>query len=152
MKRYLLIIAWVLSIPIYNFAQLCPVKADNNAAFNWRQNPYYFYFTAGASSTPVENPFVSNSNVMNIGRFRDQQPIKDYEPLDGWNLIQYDFGSPVVGKTIDIPWIVLYNKYESILRVFMWVPNAKTKNAAKIDIKFLRNNQLTDISHSYSIK
>lgn len=136
MKRYLLIIAWVLSIPIYNFAQLCPVKADNNAAFNWRQNPYYFYFTAGASSTPVENPFVSNSNVMNIGRFRDQQPIKDYEPLDGWNLIQYDFGSPVVGKTIDIPWIVLYNKYESILRVFMWVPNAKTKNAAKIDIKF----------------
>lgn len=136
MKRYLFIIAWVLSIPIHNFAQLCPVKTDNNAVFNWRQNPYYFYFTAGASPTPVENPFVSNSNVMNVGRFRDQQPIKDYEPLDGWNLIQYDFGSPTIGKTIDIPWIVLYNKYESILRVFMWVPNAKTKNAGKIDIKF----------------
>ena len=136
MKYYFLIIAWLLSMPMRSFAQLCPVRTDNNAAFNWRQNPYYFYFTAGSPAVPVENPFVPNSNVMNIGRFRDQLGVKDYEIADGWNLVQYDFGSSAPGKTIDIPWIVLYNKYESILRVFMWVPSAKTKNAGKIDIKF----------------
>jgi hypothetical protein len=135
MKSYLLTIAWILSFSIYSSAQLCTVRADNNSAFNWRQNPYYFYFTAGSAPMPIDNPFVSNSNVMNIGRFRDNV-LKDYDPLDGWNLIQFDFGSSIPGKTIDIPWIVLYNKYESILRVFMWVPNAKTKNAGKIDIKF----------------
>lgn len=138
MKRYLLfVIAWLSLMPMLCFAQLCPVKADRNTVFNWRQNPYYFQFKAFEPAIPVDNPFVSNSNVMNIARFRNQLGVKDYEIADGWNLVQYDFGSPIPGKTIDIPWIVLYNKYEAILRVFMWVPSAKTKNAGKIDIKFI---------------
>jgi hypothetical protein len=55
--------------------------------------------------------FAANQNNRNINVFRTEVP-KDYEPADGWVLIQRDFGT--TSNPVNHPYLVLYNRFSGI--------------------------------------
>jgi len=69
----------------------------------------------------VTSPFNSQSN-WNVQDFYDNFNISGLTPdmlnSDGWEIIQYEFGTPSVPLTIP-PHFILYNKHTGVLRVFI---------------------------------
>ncbi|MEN9609697.1 MAG: hypothetical protein RLZZ628_511 [Bacteroidota bacterium] len=156
---YYLIIVWVLIMPFNGLSQC--IDSDNateNEAqniktpfqstinrFNWREESYTFNMSNRLTSVPYVltklNPFFwqeSNASTKHL----QEQPVnaKDFEPKDGWELVAKFFGEPNLGTVA--PYFVLYNRYEAILRVFVYVVPSLTfdqYNAARIDVNFILN-------------
>jgi hypothetical protein len=113
--------------------------------FNWI-DPY-----------PDENTlipeFCLNSSVINQIRIRtphsqsDNIPINhflgkpDY-PQDGWEIIKYDLGYTVEGQPtvpVDYPYLVLYNRFTGILRIFIAVSEQQHPfNVAEVILLFIK--------------
>lgn len=118
--------------------------------FDWTQE--YFPLHSNAPDiryrTTVKSPFfqIDNSNTMHIATSRDMHS------KDGWELIRQDFGyvyqpslptDPNGLKRIDAfgnldpvgnPFLILYNKYTGILRVFVAIGQIEAYSAARIQI------------------
>lgn len=100
-------------------AQFCPPQSGNTSNdidFSMSQFDAYIF---GIGQYQLNSPFYyyTNGNA-NISDFSNNVP-KDNELNDGWRLLKYDFGSP--NRTVKNPYIVLYNRYSGLLRVFMFV-------------------------------
>lgn len=75
-----------------------------------------------------------DSNNENVFSFRRENP-KNYEPNNGWTLIQRDFGEP--GRFINHPYFILYNRYTGILRIFVAISETVAGyNKAVIKLRF----------------
>jgi hypothetical protein len=90
--------------------------------FNWMQEWIPF-----SSYKFNQNPQTISSGLIRSPFYQDDNTItshfvsnKDYLPQDGWELIKQDFGYGPNGQT-DYPYFVLYNRYTSLLRVFITV-------------------------------
>lgn len=72
----------------------------------------------------IENPYFAEENKQNIDFLYDQLPEnRDYHPEDGWELLIQDLGLNMNGSisSISHPYIVLYNKFTGIVRVFYYL-------------------------------
>jgi hypothetical protein len=82
------------------------------------RNPYFA--RAGATSTFYDNP--------------------DYKPEDGWELVSFNLGLDKDGnldpERIGQAYFILYNKYRSILRVFVAIEQDQPGNIIDIELRF----------------
>ena len=88
--------------------------------FEWRT--FWYDINWQANSNPVEySPFYQPDN--DIVDHLAGPPEKDFEPEDGWELINYNLGFDLQGNPIPNPrqsiYLVLYNRYHAKLRVFV---------------------------------
>lgn len=127
------------------FSQYCEIRNESsNRDFDWRQQEYEFWLRGqGANSSDlftICSPYYSlgicsggaQANTLFIST---NNP--DYKEDDGWELINYDFGTEL--HPINDPFIIIYNKFESKLRVFYWI-NSNIRNdlnEIKLDIRFI---------------
>ena len=74
-------------------------------------------------------------------------------PSDGWELIRKDFGYGVNGSTVatrDAIYIVFYNKYRGILRVFSSLQNGSAYNGVTITLQFDDNTTTLSSNLDYA--
>jgi Secretion system C-terminal sorting domain len=114
-----------------------PPMGSSIETFRWLNDKYYVYTQTGqTAASEIWSPFSSNNNASaNINGFIVSDP-KDNDPNEGWELILKNFGTS--GDPYPNPTMVLYNRFSSILRVFIYVPQSATfnRNTAQIDLKF----------------
>lgn len=111
----------------------CPTQINT---FDWRQTHYPFYWSGDPNLTSVWSPFWNSSNV-NIELWDELFGGKDYHPADGWELIKRG----VAPDIINFNYVVLYNKYTSILRVvFALPPTQEDYQFIKVNLEFPRPN------------
>ncbi len=119
-----------------------PVNTEKPAklnTFDWRTQRYSVnanhIVNFGNPITSILSPFFKDDNL-NISHFLNN---KDMQVEDGWELIKYDFGT--AQHPTDYVYMVLYNKYQGKLRVFLTgSPVGESFNGAKILIKFNKDN------------
>lgn len=97
----------------------CPLNQTSGLGFNWMQTTFTAYLLNNPCTPYVlQSPFHSTGGMLNDNIRAFSIPAeKDYLPEDGWAYVTHDFGSPCQG--IDQPYLVLYNRYTSTLRVFI---------------------------------
>jgi len=117
-------------------------------SFDWRTQTYTLYTNAQGIKT-VESPFYNSSLTNpNVNEF-SQYTLKDYEPADGWELIQYDFGTSTVGT--DAPYLILYNRHTGLMRVFVSFANLLGQNnAITISLRYVANESRSATMEFYS--
>lgn len=98
-------------------AESCEAEdIDLSMSWDWRQERYQTHtFTYG--SQQIDSPWESVRNLNNNIIDFVNQPIKDYEPTEGWVLLQRDFGTQA--NPTNHPYFILYNRYTGILRFFI---------------------------------
>ena len=118
--------------------------------FNWRDERYYFYLlnpvTNQSSLVDKLSPYFWLQGSPNITHLQAQPTLeKDFQPSDGWELVQYYFGQSVDAKKV--PYLVLYNRLEGMLRVFCYVPAGfgYNYNAARIDLVLKKDPNSTQL-------
>lgn len=130
--------------------------------WNWTipGNSYYFYLYDDMDVTDsrriiVELPYFC-SKPQGSGGCEDDNLTQyhlvgnngqDIYPIDGWELIGKDFGTPNTtgmhdGKKAVNPFFILYNKYNGKLKMFSAVIGSHSANKALITTKFSEDNNL----------
>lgn len=99
-------------------------------------------------------PFVSNTNTDDMITVIN---ALDYKPEQGWVLLAKDFGVPGESYAANAtPYFMLYNKYKSIIRLFLFYGNPNLNNRASVILKWsstngsLFNNSLLTHANSYA--
>ena len=106
MKSLLLFTVIVLQ-SFLSFAQTDP---NNDPNWNWlEQTSWILYHPDYNPYAQPISPFYQNG----IGA-----AAYDNKPEDGWILVRRDFGTPT--RQISLPFFILYNKYQGIIRIFVW--------------------------------
>jgi Secretion system C-terminal sorting domain len=124
----------------------CQLRVNNTTdPFDWRQDKYDLYLKSGVRLGHPSPWYTFNNG--NIDFFRLQQ-VKDWDQADGWELVQRDFGTPQ--SLINHAYIILYNKYTGILRIFVAIGEVDNRyNKASISISYNRNpNESPDIKRT----
>ncbi|HHB77961.1 MAG TPA: hypothetical protein ENK85_01855 [Saprospiraceae bacterium] len=104
--------------------------------WDWRQDKYEIYRQGSVGSILVTSPFrgdYANYNIEHL--YSVTGGVYDYEPIDGWELVYKHFGTddtPLAGPA----YMILYNRYESNLRVFCYVNTREDYNQAMINLSF----------------
>jgi hypothetical protein len=172
MKQKLLILLLVLSFLKVN-AQLCPVATDNNpilapclnnlptmppysCVWDWRPDTYHVFLhneTTGLDEwKSITSPFYSSSNrntsfLSVAGPAPDFNDLRDYQPEDGWVLVKSKLRGDISTVGVNNPMVVLYNKYNATLRVFVCISNRKEDyNGCIISVKMV-NLGFVDSKH-----
>lgn len=99
----------------------------------------------------IESPFNQDGNSPLVHFLTNPDRLSK----DGWELIKYDLGfnengSPKGTPTRDI-YIVLYNKYTGVLRVFVAVNESIAYNGVSVTIKFVGGVQSSLLSNASKI-
>jgi hypothetical protein len=114
--------------------------------FEWRNQtfPINSYYSIPGELT--FSPFYQTDNIP-INHFIDN---KDMQPEDGWEIIRKDFGYLDDGTPSSVPithpYLVLYNKYTAIMRVFVAKGDNPAYTGARIKIEFLGGQDLMKTS------
>ncbi len=108
-------------------------KPDSNGYFHVRQNPDF-------NSNIVRSPFFTLARDYSFLP-QVKGDSSDFEPADGWELVKYNLGYKMDGThrqaNILCPYIILYNKYSSVLRIFIAEDPKSYLNAAIITVSYL---------------
>lgn len=119
-----------------------PVNNQNpnyvNDFFDWRNNTFPVN-SNNVNATQIISPYSPNGNLNS--NTIDLSITKDYLPEDGWELIAWDMGfdedmnldNPPAGNVH----FILYNKYTSILRIFVAGKDNNAYNSARISINII---------------
>ena len=105
--------------------------------FNWLQPSYSLnWIYTYNNSNRIDSPFYQDYNT-NITTFVES---KDMYPKDGWEVIRYEFGynddGTLKNPAATTAYMILYNKYSGLLRVFVARGDQKTFNGATIRVSF----------------
>lgn len=101
-----------------------PNDPSGDLKWDWREEQYTIYLTNGGTpGVPVTivNPFFDQSGNPNTFALANEFE-KDFNPLDGWELLYRKFGSETQG--VITPYFILYNKYTGTIRIFVNIVNA----------------------------
>ena len=121
---------------------------DITGGWDWRKPSLDVLEHVQATSTNQMSSFINpfwNFSNLNTGFLVQEGPaplfpdLRDYQPIDGWELIYKEIGgeeAPNIGVTH--PVIVLYNKFQGILRVFICISDRQADyNSAVIKLEIL---------------
>lgn len=107
--------------------QACPVKPGVIGRADWTRQDFTMYLALKQAVEPngslIRSPFYAretmygnqNVNILDL----PNTTWRDCLPEDGWVLVQKDFGAP--GKFINHPYLILYNRFSGLLRIFLLV-------------------------------
>jgi hypothetical protein len=104
--------------------------------FDWRLQTWTGYrpSTPGPIAYQITSPFFDNNGNPNLPDI-SLVSVKNYSPLDGWEFIARNFGTTLQGT--DNPWLILYNRYNGILRIFLQINSSFTSvQAAQLRLSF----------------
>ncbi len=116
----------------------CP-EQGYNPNFDWTVDNYQFWLSdplCGTTGCQVNKkaPWIDWQNNTNLATFM-YHGDREYKPAYGWVLVKYDFG--VQGNPIQHPYLILYNKFKGILRIFTAITEvAGVHNSAVFTLKF----------------
>ncbi len=147
MKRFIYLILFLTNSSIYLTAQHCSEITNTQPGttinvFDWTQE--YYDFVIGTPGSPtfesVQSPFFdgnpSNDNIYHINNVTP----KDFDDNNGWELVQNHFGTS--SDPVSTPYLVLYNRYEGVLRVFVWIQQSlEGYTKAELTFKFFSDEQ-----------
>lgn len=138
-----------------------PYNPEKPAAanhFNWRLNPLVdgvnFMFTP-VTGTPV--PLLSPWHIANDPSVQYNAMAKginsDYKPADGWEVFKVNLGRLADNTTYRmrvpvVPYIMLYNKYTGVLRIFAHLDRTGDYNS--INVKLSVEDPATNSNTNYS--
>jgi hypothetical protein len=120
---------------------------------------FYEWYLAPGSTLPVvsiEGPFNPTAHWDNVEHLKNNANFRDNKPEDGWELIIYGLGQDRqlnVQTGFSHPYVVLYNKYTGILRVFYYLKTSNFSNdydAATIKLSFNSNNDISTQSANFN--
>ena len=155
MKKYAFYILLSIVSRTFLLAQQCVLNtttSTSTAGFNWwnhgepnlgtsvKYDIYYKNKAQNTQSVKIKTPW-ETPNRWNIKQFYDALSLNkkiDNLPTDGWELIQYDLGTSVE-PTTNPPYLIIYNKYTGILRVFVYMPGdiySEQTSGAYINLRF----------------
>ncbi len=130
-----------------NCSAISRTTSSTVSVWDWRNPENYSYHISNIDPIDVEgmNPFTPYNNgacaIDNVHFLYYGSPNItdiDYEPTDGWELILKEFGTSQ--NNVDFPYFILYNRYESKMRVFILIPRNSQDfdayNAATVRTKF----------------
>jgi hypothetical protein len=121
-----------------------------NTFFDWRLSTFNVN-SQYILSSQISSPFNQSDNVR-VNHFLNNQ---DRLPQDGWELIKYDFGFNENGtpKTTPVGYIylVLYNKFTGVLRIFVAGDRPQAFNGASMQIKFISGKMTNALSNPSKI-
>ncbi|MCO5252336.1 MAG: T9SS type A sorting domain-containing protein [Candidatus Kapabacteria bacterium] len=136
-----------------------PSKTNTDGRIlNWMDKQFdvnCMFFHSGVNR--IESPFNQTNNIF-VNHFLDN---KDNKPEDGWELICRQFGyndDGLLDTDENNPYLVLYNRYLGLIRVFALVGNNKADYSyGKISMRFLSGDEhvttsLLDFAISDSLK
>lgn len=129
-KKYYLLILLSISFSYRGFSQCDDFSSANfehtTNFWDWRSNELgnYRSFIINDQNVVTElelpNPFFPQIySAPNISDLFLNSATKDFEPVDGWELIYKSFGSSL-NNWVENPGFVLYNRFNGTLRVFLW--------------------------------
>ena len=127
--------------------------------FDWTQPSYLLNLgVTNISATSIPSPFFTTDNG-NIVHFYDPADgIRDVSPAQGWELIKMDFGyvnntTPASPGTTQ-PYMILYNKFRGILRVFFATVQTFPVTGATVRVVFSSNSgmQTSLLDYQASLK
>lgn len=100
--------------------------SNNDPNWNWKQSAYNLY-VAGAPTSPygVTSPFYQDGISISV---------QDCNPEDGWVLVKRDFGR--ADRIIPNPHFFLYNRYQGLLRAFLFIKSSNAYSVGTIRIKW----------------
>ena len=104
-----------------------------NHHFDWTEERYDFMLGQNSPVNQISNPYLANqAGVLDLFN------SNDYQPEDGWELVYVDLGLGKDGnynfQASGQLWFMLYNKYRSIIRVFIATDQLSENNLVKIEI------------------
>jgi len=106
---------------------ICGKFSENN--WDWESSDCKNWnYKVDATVKNLPHPFLSSSQSK---RVREISELGDYKKANGWELIQKDFGcysSFQNANSTRYPFFVLYNKYSSMLRIFVNAPPVIVQN------------------------
>src|ERR1700741_4758037 len=107
-KLYILTLS--LLLPLLGKAQ-CP----EDKTFDWtsKANGNWTAYINTATPYPMLSPFVNTNGALN-----DIEASTDYTKENGWILMKKNFGCEAGYQSY--PYFILYNKYRSIARLFVF--------------------------------
>jgi hypothetical protein len=121
----------------------CPQRTVLGSTVNnwdWRVPQYKVNISDNSPRefTYITSPFESSPSQPNLSAFSDTN-IKDYDPEDGWELVLKNFGDSLYNT--NRPFFVLYNRYESRMRLFFYHrhPDGTQSSQAGIHLFFSTN-------------
>jgi hypothetical protein len=122
--------------------------------WDWRQTLWEWYFpnqaTGQTVSTMLENPYWATPNMINANIIDLANTLnKNYDPVDGWELLQRQMGSPGVYSNGKLnPFVLLYNKYTGTIRVFINITNSSRAKTALVKLRFQNGSPQTALLSS----
>jgi len=141
MKRSIYLITCLLQVGVYLSAQHCSeiintLPGTTINEFDWTQEYYDFILNTPGNPVleTVQSPFFDGASNNNIYHLNNVAP-KDFDDANGWELILNRFGTNT--DPVSTPFLVLYNRYEGVLRTFVWIQQSLGGyDNAKLTIKF----------------
>lgn len=94
----------------------------------------------------LENPYWAVNTTNNNIRELTKELNRDYNPNDGWELLQKNLGTSglaVYGKLN--PYVILYNRHTGIIRVFINITSSYQNKSALIRLRFEKNSPQTGL-------
>jgi len=127
-----------------------PVAPVNNQrpsklnTFDWTIQDYPINLLYNFNNaTSIKSPYYQSDNQYLSPLAIPNDGLRDMYPIDGWELIKKDFGYEDNG-TPSIPaasrlYLILYNKYRGVLRVFFARGDMQPYNGASVKLTFDNN-------------
>jgi|GEM_PF-940966 len=154
----------LLSIPLSVFSQCdkkgistnptAPVNPEATATddgrlnnFDWRNLLYNI--NSSNTPSPIDAPFNQSNNTL-VNYFLNN---RDNSTEDGWEMIKHDMGFNYDGTprvAVGTIFLVLYNRYQGTLRVFLQGNRNPAYNGAEITVYFLSGQKQSSILNSAS--
>gem|GEM_PF-3337893 len=102
-----------------------PNDVSATRKWDWRSQNFTVYLT-NQSGTPgnsvtIVSPFYDQSGNVNTFSLSNSF-AKDYNSVDGWELLYKNFGTPSQG--VISPYFMLYNRYSGTIRIFVNIVNS----------------------------
>jgi Secretion system C-terminal sorting domain len=166
MRKNSLILAILIIANCRSFAQNCapngittnpvsPVNTQNPSKinlFDFTATSFNWKYSSGLPPDNIVSPFFSTDNASISHLYDPIDGIKDIYPAEGWEIIKKDFGYddanvacgfPNTCAVSETPYMVLYNKFKGLLRVFVarGELNPAPANGVTMKISFNSDNR-----------
>lgn len=106
---------YISTVNTWDWRNNDPVTWDSYVTIE--DEPFYAPLSLNSPLQPVSSP-----NWPNVNHLFSLTPGEtfDYEPEDGWELVYRNFGGPSQQEAVDNPTFVLYNRFRSVVRLFLF--------------------------------
>ncbi|NUO00656.1 MAG: T9SS type A sorting domain-containing protein [Saprospiraceae bacterium] len=131
-------------------AQYCAGNPDGSTTFDWTAESWEVWLKPAVTQAPIlttlRSPFHPGNSLTqpNTQHIENAPGMGDYAPEDGWVLITEAMGF-LQSDNITFPQFVLYNRFESKLRYFVYLAGVTSANDVEISIGF--DGSLNEVGH-----